>query len=77
MIRSWISTTFNYYLTRRRKNELEDWNIKVLNQCVTSYIPFKIKRKLPKTDHGKRGYSDKYVENLRKELNVVSKGGEN
>lgn len=48
--------------------ELKDRNIDILNQCMTPYIPFSLKVRLPKPDHGKRGYSDKLVDKIRNEL---------
>lgn len=32
------------------------------------YIPFSTKLKLPKPDHGKRGFSDAYINEVRKRL---------
>ena len=45
--------------------EFKDRNNKNLTQYL---IPFKITIKLPKTDSGGRGYSDKYIEKLKKVL---------
>lgn len=44
------------------------WNLEILNQHMTPYIPFSLKVHLPKPDHGKRGYSDKYINTVRKRI---------
>ncbi len=48
--------------------ELKDWNLEKINQHATPYIPFSLKVHLPKPDHGKRGYSDRYINTIRKKL---------
>lgn len=35
---------------------------------MTTYIPFSLKVRLPKPDHGKRGFSDAYINKVRKRL---------
>ena len=35
---------------------------------MTPYIPFSVKVRLPKPDHGKRGFSDAYINKVRKRL---------
>ena len=35
---------------------------------MTPYIPFSLKVRLPKPDHGKRGFSDAYINKVRKRL---------
>ena len=39
-----------------------------LNQHTTTYIPFSNKLKLPDLGHGKRGYSDFYINRIRKKI---------
>lgn len=46
---------------------------------MTPYIPFSVKVRLPKPDHGKRGFSDDYINKVRrrlygKEVDFVSDG---
>lgn len=48
--------------------EFESRNIEILTQHITTYIPFQVKFKMPKPDHGKRGYSDKMIDKIRSEL---------
>lgn len=48
--------------------EFESWNLEKINQHTTPYIPFSLKVRLPKSDRGKRGYSDKHINKIRKEL---------
>lgn len=48
--------------------EFEDRNLEFLNQHTTTYIPFSTKLKLPKPDHGKRGFSDSYINKVRKRI---------
>ena len=35
---------------------------------MTPYIPFSLKVRLPKPDHGKRGFSDAYINKVKKRL---------
>ncbi len=42
--------------------EFKDRNLVFLNQPMTPYIPFFVKVRLPKPDHGKRGFSDTYMD---------------
>ena len=35
---------------------------------MTPYIPFSVKVRLSKPDHGKRGFSDAYINKVRKRL---------
>ena len=48
--------------------EFADWNLIFLNQPMAPYIPFSIKVRPPKPDHGKRGFSDTYINKVRKRL---------
>lgn len=48
--------------------EFESWNIEILTQHITTYIPFQVKFKMPKPDRGKRGYSDKMIDKIKNEL---------
>ena len=48
--------------------EFKDRNLVFLNQPMTPYIPFSVKVRLPKPDHGKRGFSDAYINKVRKRL---------
>ena len=34
---------------------------------MTPYIPFSVKVRLPKPDHGKRGFLDAYINKVRKD----------
>ncbi len=43
-------------------------DLRSLTQHITTYIPFQVKFKMPKPDHGKRGYSDKLIDKIRSEL---------
>lgn len=49
-------------------NESQDRSLEILKQPATIYIPFFCKVKLPKPDHGKRGYSDAYINKIRKRI---------
>ena len=53
---------------RKAGFEFKDRNLVFLNQPMTSYIPFFIKVRLPKPDHGKRGFSGAYINKVRKRL---------
>lgn len=58
------SSIFANHLLNERKVGLD-----VINRyCWDATIPFKLTFKMPPTDRGKRGYSDKYVEELAKIL---------
>ena len=35
---------------------------------MTTYIPFSVKVRLPKLNHGKHGFSDAYINKVRKKL---------
>ncbi len=47
---------------------VKDRNLVKINQPMTPYIPFSLKVRLPKPDHGKRGFSDAYINKVRKRL---------
>lgn len=53
---------------RRVGFEFKNWNLVILNQPITPYILFSLKVRLPKPDHGKRGFSDAYINKVRKRL---------
>lgn len=49
-------------------HESKSRNVEILTQHITTYIPFQVKFKMPKPDHGKRGYSDKMIDKIKDEL---------
>ena len=47
--------------------EFKNWNLVFLNQPMIPYMPFSVKVRLPKPDHGKRGFSDAYINKVKKD----------
>lgn len=58
----------NRVLYYNYRYEFKNWNLEFLNQPMTPYILFFLKVWLPKPDHGKRGFSDAYINKVRKLL---------
>ncbi len=64
-----VKSKNKYFFDERKVGlNVESRNVEILTQHITTYIPFQVKFKMPKPDHGKRGYSDKMIDKIRSEV---------